>query len=298
MTTSVISCNKNFGSALIQGRQTLINLAMITLGCCIYVYGMNAVMIPAHLFSGGLTGLAILFSYDHPGADVGLLYFLLNIPLILLGWMAVGKRFIVYSLYGIVVFSLAASWVKPLALNLNDPLLAALLGGVICGVGCGLILRSTGSAGGLDILAVFLSRHFGVRIGTTSFVANALVLLLGFYYYDTTSALYSIILLYVSGGVINKVISGFNPRIAVTIVSNNTQQICKQIIADTGRGVTFLDGRGGYSQGPIQVILTITAASDLPKLKTLIYRADPRAFVIVNSTQEVLGQRFSALQAN
>ena len=298
MTTSVISCNKNFDPALIQGRQTLSNLAMITLGCCIYVYGMNAVMIPAHLFSGGLTGLAILFSYDHPGVDVGLLYFLLNIPLILLGWMAVGKRFIVYSLYGIVVFSLFASWIKPPALNLNDPLLAALLGGVICGVGCGLILKSTGSAGGLDILAVFLNRHFGIRIGTTSFVANALVLLLGFYYYDTTSALYSIILLYVSGGVINKVLSGLNPRVAVTIVSNNTQEICRQIIADTGRGVTFLDGRGGYSQSPKQVILTITATSDLPKLKTLIYRTDPRAFVIVNSTQEVLGQRFSALQTS
>jgi uncharacterized membrane-anchored protein YitT (DUF2179 family) len=298
MTTSTLSCNKDLYTALAQGRQTLLNLAMITVGSCVFVYGMNAVMIPAHLFSGGLTGLAILFSYYHAGVDVGALYFLLNIPLIILGWLAVGKRFIAYSLYGIMAFSLAASWLNPPALILNDPLLAALVGGVICGIGSGLILKSCGSAGGLDILAVFLNRHFGTRVGTTCFVANTMVLLLGFYCYDTTSALYSIILLYVSSCLINKVIAGFNPRVAVTIISNSAQEICRQIISETGRGVTFLDGRGGYTCNPKQVILTITAIRDLPKLKTLISGTDPQAFVIVNNTQDVFGQGYSSLQTH
>lgn len=267
------------------------NLALIAAGCTIFVYGMNAVMIPAKMFSGGLTGLAILIKYKYAWASVGGTYLLLNLPLLLLGWYQVGKRFIAYSLFGIVYFSLVTMLFRPPVVQLSDPLLSALLAGVICGVGNGLVLRSLGSAGGMDILAVYLNKRWGLRVGTIYFGSNAAVILVGIYFHEINAALYSTILLFVSGSVIDAVISGFNARISVLVVSDNWETIAGQILGRLNRGVTYLDGEGAFSHNPKRIILTITTVTELPKFKDLIFHLDPDAFVVINNTLEVLGQR-------
>ncbi len=295
MTTTTWRINRTFFQLRSQYRTALVNLAMITAGCWVYVYGMQAVMIPAKLFSGGLTGLSILISYYLPATDVGVTYLLLNLPLLVWGWMSMGRNFIAYSLFGIVTFSLFCSWFQPPPLVLDDPLLAAVAAGVICGAGCGMILKSAGSAGGLDILAVWLKKRFGVRVGSTFFCANTFVLLLGFWYTDTKSVFYSVILLFICSMVMNKILAGLQTWTAVTIISDRAMDISRLIFSRTGRGVTFLNGRGGYSQQPKQVILTIAAGKDLPKLRTLVLECDPQAFVIVSQTQEILHQGRNSL---
>ena len=139
------------------------NLGLIFLGSLLFVYGMKAIMIPAGLFSGGLTGVAILIKLLLPEINLGVVYMLLNIPLLVLAWFTISKRFIAYSLFGIISFSLIANLIQPKVVQLSDPFLVALLGGAVCGIGSGLILRSLGSAGGMDILAIFLNKRFAGR---------------------------------------------------------------------------------------------------------------------------------------
>jgi uncharacterized membrane-anchored protein YitT (DUF2179 family) len=267
------------------------NLGLIAAGSVVFVYGMNAIMIPARLFSGGLTGMAILLSYQFTWLDVGTVYLLLNIPLLILGWVSISRRFIAYSLFGIIFFSLTATVIRPPAVELADPLLAALLSGVICGAGCGLILRSLGSAGGMDILGVYLNKRCGVKIGTILFIANTMVIVAGIYCSDLNAALYSTLLLFISGHVVNVVVSGFNARMTVMVISDQSEPIARDVLERLNRGVTFLDGEGAYSGKPKRVILTVTTLTDLPKLKEMIFSHDANAFVVINKTLEVIGQR-------
>jgi uncharacterized membrane-anchored protein YitT (DUF2179 family) len=257
---------------------------------------MNAVMIPARLFSGGLAGIAIIIGYQVPSIDLGMLYLLLNVPLIVLGWVFISRRFIAYTILGTAFFSLAASLLRPKVVILADPLLAALLGGVICGFGCGLILKSIGSAGGLDILAIYLNRRFGIRVGTVAFAANASVIIAGGWMLDLNLALYSIILLFTCGWVTNAVVSGFNARMALIIVSDESDIIARELLGKFNRGVTFLNGEGGFSKRPKRVILAVTTVTEVPKIKEMIFATDPKAFVVINNTFEVLGQRHGAIK--
>jgi uncharacterized membrane-anchored protein YitT (DUF2179 family) len=294
------TAENNIRKDLVQFRDQLKKIAgeclLISSGCIIFAYGMNAVMVPAKLFSGGLAGIAMIIGYRVPSIDLGLVYLLLNVPLIVLGWVTISRRFITYTGFGIVFFSAVASILKPAPVILADPLLAALLGGVICGFGCGLILKSIGSAGGLDILAIYLNRRFGLRVGTLAFAANAAVIIAGGWILDLNLALYSIILLFTCGWVTNTVVSGFNARMALIIVSDHSAIIARELLDSFNRGVTFLDGEGGYSKSPKRVILTVTTVTEVPKIKEMIFANDPKAFVVINNTFEVLGQRHGALK--
>jgi uncharacterized membrane-anchored protein YitT (DUF2179 family) len=294
------TAENNIRKDLVQFRDQLKKIAgeclLISSGCIIFAYGMNAVMVPAKLFSGGLAGIAMIIGYRVPSIDLGLVYLLLNVPLIVLGWVTISRRFIAYSIFGIVFFSAVASILKPAPVILADPLLAALLGGVICGFGCGLILKSIGSAGGLDILAIYLNRRFGIRVGTLAFAANAAVIIAGGWILDLNLALYSIILLFTCGWVTNTVVSGFNARMALIIVSDNSAIIARELLDNFNRGVTFLNGEGGFSQSPKRVILAVTTVTEVPKIKEMIFATDPKAFVVINNTFEVLGQRHGAIK--
>lgn len=264
------------------------NMGLITAGCIIYVIGMHSVMIPAGLFSGGLTGIAILASYHWPGLDIGLFYLLLNIPFALLGWRHISRPFMLYTVFGMIIFSVTATLMKPASLGVNDPVLAALLSGVICGVGCGLILRSLGSAGGMDILAVYLNHRFALRVGMTGFAANALVIIAGAWLHDVDMALYSLIFLFTCARVTDQIVSGFNARKSVMVISNRSGDIARSLLSQSGRGVTFLKGQGAYSGRQMKVLLTVTSMTDLPKLKEEILAIDPDAFIAVNDTVEVI----------
>jgi len=287
---------KDFAHVLNQLKPVAREITMIAVGCIVFTYGMSAVMIPARLFSGGLAGIAMIIGYQVPSVDLGMVYLLLNVPLIVLGWVFISRRFIAYTIFGTAFFSLAASMLRPKPVILADPLLAALLGGVICGFGCGLILKSIGSAGGLDILAIYLNRRFGIRVGTVAFAANASVIVAGGWMLDLNLALYSIILLFTCGWVTNTVVSGFNARMALIIVSDNSDIIARELLGKFNRGVTFLNGQGGFSKSPKRVILAVTTVTEVPKIKEMIFATDPKAFVVINNTFEVLGQRHGAIK--
>jgi uncharacterized membrane-anchored protein YitT (DUF2179 family) len=297
MTTAALHRDHGFSEITNRIRPILSNLGLIASGCLLFVVGMNAVMVDQGLLCGGLAGIALLLTYQFPFLDIGLVYFLMNIPLIVLGWLNIGRRFVLYSIFGALFFSATASLINMPPIQIEDPIMAALLAGVICGAGSGLILRSLGSAGGLDILAIYLNKKFGFRIGSIAFSLNAGVIAAGTYLHDINIALYSIVLLFTNARVIDAVISGFNMRKSVMIVSDHAAHIANDIIQRINRGVTFLDGEGAYSHKKKRIVMTVATITELPKLKELIFEADPNAFVVVHETMEVLGKRHSLPKA-
>ena len=269
----------------------LYNLFLISAGCVIFVVGMNSVLIPNKLFGSGISGVSLILHYLFPRLDVGLAYFLLNLPLMLLGWLFISRRFMLYTLYGMGFFSLAAAFIKTPTTTMHDPILAALFSGIICGAGAGLILRSIGSAGGMDIVAIYVNQKFGFRPGSVSFSVNGLILMSGAYFFGLEIALYTLIYVFTSGRVLDIVITGFNQRMSTLIISEKSQEIAKEIFKRVNRGMTFFKGRGAYTGVERDIIFTITTLTELPELKEVIFAIDPSAFVVVNDTLEVFGKQ-------
>jgi uncharacterized membrane-anchored protein YitT (DUF2179 family) len=271
-------------------RLVLWNLTLITFGSVLCAVAINGILIPRRFVSGGLVGLALLIRYLLSFPSVGWIYFLFNIPLFLLGWMYVGRRFFVYSIAGLFIFSLSLAWIK-VSVPVHDMLLSSLLAGIITGTGSGIILRSLGSAGGLDILSIILMRRFSIRLGSTILTFNALILAAAAIFLSLEKALYTLVFLYVSSSMINLVVTGLSQRKAVLIISHQWEKISSEIREKLQRGVTIIAGRGGYSGQEAQILYSVVTFQELSRLKQLIKSIDPGAFVVVTGTLEVMGHR-------
>jgi len=272
------------------------NLFLLTAGNLIYAAGINSIIIPQHFLSGGVMGVALIAHYLIPVLNTGYAYFFLNIPLFLLGWFSISRRFILYSAYGMLSLSAITAFGSFGTLKIVNPILAAILGGIVCGAGCGIVLRSQGSAGGLDILAVYMNKKFGQRIGNTTTLVSAMVLVAGAVFLNFEAALYSLIYVFTNGKVLDAVLTGFNQRKSVFIISDCHHEIASGILTGLHRGVTYLEGSGGYSGQEKKVIFSIITLAELSKLKQMVFDIDPAAFVVVNDTLEVLGHRHGELR--
>jgi len=266
------------------------SLFLISLGSVLCAIAINGILIPKKFLSAGFTGLALLIHYLIPVIPVAWLYFVLNIPLFALGWRYVGRRFFLYSMAGMVIFSSALQWVQFIP-EIQDKILSALLAGILSGAGAGSILRSFGSAGGLDILAVIGLNRFSIRLSTTSLAFNAVVIIASAILFTLDAALYTLIYIYITSYMLNLVVTGLSQRKAVFIISRQWQDISQGIMQEIRRGVTLLQGQGGYTGQEEKIIYTVITFRELSRLKQMIRRTDPNAFVVVNETLEVMGQR-------
>jgi uncharacterized membrane-anchored protein YitT (DUF2179 family) len=266
------------------------HVGLIIVGSALCAVAINGILIPRQFLSGGFTGLALVVHYLLPLLPVGGLFFLFNIPMFVLGWKHVGRRFFLYSIAGMFIFSAAVQWLQ-VSLPVYDQLLSALLAGIISGVGSGIILRSWGSAGGTDILSVILAKRFSIRLGTTVLAFNCVILFAAAILLSLESALYTLIYLFVTSYVLNIVVTGLSQRKAVYIISPRWKEISKGIIAEINRGATIIHGEGGFSGKEHRMVYTVITFRELARLKRLINRLDPDAFVVVSDTLEVMGQQ-------
>ncbi len=271
-------------------KQVLWNLCLICLGSVLVAVAINGILIPHQFVSGGFTGVALVIHYLFQSFPLSWLYFLLNVPIFVLGWTFVGRRFFLYSILGMVVFSAAIAWVH-VPVPIHDKILSAILAGIITGIGAGIILRSMGSSGGTDILSVILVNRFSIRIGNTMLAFNAIVLTAASLIFSLDTALYTLIYIYVSSQIINIVLTGLSQRKAVFIISPKWQEISREVLDKVGRGVTFIRGQGGYSGQDEQILYTVITLRELHRIKNIIRQVDTNAFVVVHNTLEVMGHR-------
>jgi len=270
--------------------QVLRNLVLMTLGSLLCAVAVNGILIPHQFFGAGFTGISLVIHYLAPSLPIAVLYFILNVPLFALGWMYVGRRFFLYSIAGMLIFSGALAFTH-VSLPVYDKLLSALLAGIIMGMGSGIILRSLGSGGGLDILSVILMKRFSIRLGTSILTFNVFVLAAGAILFSLEMALYTLVFLFGSSYMVNLVVTGLSQRKAVFIISPQWEEISQEIMEKIQRGVTIIGGRGGYTGREEQILYTVITFRELSRLKQLISVIDPDAFVVVTDTLEVMGHR-------
>ena len=266
------------------------NLLLIFAGSVVCAIGIKGILVPRQFLAGGVTGMALLAHYVFPSLQIGFLYFLLNIPLFVIGWMFVGKRFFWYSLAGMMLFSAVMFWPFPI-FPVEDMILNALAAGIITGLGSGIILRSLGSAGGLDILSIILFKRFSIRPGTTVMAFHAIILFIALFRLPLERVLYTLIYFFINAYFVNLVVIGFNQRKAIMIISPRWEEISRQIMEKLQRGVTMVKGVGGYSGQPLHILYSVVTIAELSRFKEMIRKIDPNAFVVVTETLEVMGRR-------
>ena len=221
---------------------------------------------------------------------VGWIYLIINIPLFAAAWMAVGRRFFFYSVFGALTITLSMLFVH-LPIHLEDKMLNALLAGVILGVGSGLSLRSSGSQGGTDILSIMLLKRFSISIGDTILFMNVSVLLLISIFYSIEAVLYTLIVVFVGSKITHIVITGLSQRKSVVIVSQRWEEISDEILKDIKRGVTMIKGGGGYTKRDGNILYVVVTLMELGEMKRIISAIDPDAFVVISDTLEVINYR-------
>jgi uncharacterized membrane-anchored protein YitT (DUF2179 family) len=265
------------------------NLLLISVGCFLCAAAIKGILIPKEFLAGGVTGLSLLLHYVLPSLPVGVIYFMLNIPLFIIGWMFVGRRFFWYSIAGVVIFSAIMFLPYPL-IPIKDLILAALTAGIVTGVGSGIILRSLGSAGGLDILSVVLFKKFSIRPGTFVLGFNALLMTVAAFRIPLEMIIYTLIFMYVTSYSVNMIVTGLSQRKAIMIISPQWRQIADEIMQSMQRGVTVVRGAGGYTGKEVQILYSVVTFSELSRFKQMIRNIDPQAFVVVTETLEVMGK--------
>jgi len=265
------------------------NLFLITAGSLLCAVAINGILVPNRFLSGGISGLSLFIYYLWPSVPIGVSNFFMNIPLFVLGWLFVGRRFFFYSLAGMMIFS-AALLVNVPTFPIHDPLLNALTAGIISGIGSGVILKSLGSGGGLDILSVILLKRFSIRIGTTVMGFNCALMLAALFRFNLEIVLYTLIYLFVTTQLINMVVTGLNQRKAVMVVSPQWQEIAREIMDSMQRGVTIVNGEGGYTGQEQRILYSVLTFQELSRFKEMVRQHDPQAFLVVTETLEVMGK--------
>ncbi|GLC87160.1 YitT family protein [Lysinibacillus piscis] len=266
---------------------------MIVIGAVIAAYGLEAVLIPNEVIDGGVTGISIMGAYlfDIP---LGILLFVLNIPFVYLGYKQVGKTFALMSIAGIASLSIATVLlhdVKPI-LGPQDPLLIVLSGGMLLGVGIGIVLRNGGALDGSEVLAVLLSRKIPFSVGDIILFINAFIFIGASFIYGLESALYSALTYYIAKNVIDIIQVGLEKSKSVKIISNQSQEIGDAIQARLGRGVTYSQGRGGFSNEATEILTCVINRMEETKLLSIIKDIDDSAFIVISDVSEVRGGNF------
>jgi uncharacterized membrane-anchored protein YitT (DUF2179 family) len=271
-------------------------IVILLTGSLIFAMGINYFAIPSNLAEGGFTGISLLLFYLF-GFSPGLVILLLNIPLLFVGYKVFGKQTFIYTILGIASSSFfleitnnIVTWFGPPP---EDTLLCTLYTGVLVGIGLGLIFRTGGTTGGVDIIARLVNKFYGWSIGRTMLMFDFGVILSSVFIIGLDMAMYTLVSVFISARVIDFVIEGLNASKAVTIVSNRPQELAGTIVKKMNRGVTILTGRGGYTGKTREVLYVVVGRNELPKLKQIVHQIDPLAFVVVGDARDVLGEGFS-----
>lgn len=276
-------------------KRIIINLIKSIAGCAIFAFGFDMFLMPNGLNAGGISGLSMVFVHLTEFGTVGIVSAVINLPLFAIAGVKIGKRFFFSSLLGMLLSSLFIDLFSVLPVPTTEPLIGALYGGALCGIGLGIVFASGGSTGGSDIIIRLLKlRWRNVPIGTISICFDFIVAALtGIAFKDVVQALYSGVAIFVVGQVIDAVVYRFDYSKVALIMSCEHQKIAAGITAKLDRGVTYLDGQGYYSGKDIKVVLTAVKRQQLAELKELVVEIDPNAFIIVQEAHQVLGDGFT-----
>lgn len=272
---------------------------LIGLLCAVSIaIALNLFLIPGDLFASGITGIAQIIDYftsRMPALGsfftVGNIYFMLNIPIIILAWIRLGKYFTLMTLYTVILTTVFTNLVPVYTVSTN-PLLNAIMGGVINGVGSGIAIKYGISAGGLDIVTLIVSRATGLNVGSISFAINFFIISAAGMIFDWENALFTLISIYVLSRMVDTIHTN-EQRLTAFIVTTETDDVVNAIYKAIVRGVTILEGKGGYSRDRRDVLMVVLNRYEMYALQKAVRSVDSNAFVNIIHSTKVSGQFYS-----
>lgn len=279
-------------------RISIRDLIMIAIGTGMYGWGLINVNIPNDLAEGGISGITLilraLFNWNPAYTNL-----LLNVPLLFIGYHILGRRALIYTIWGIASLSFWL-WLwqvvpTPPALH-HDMLIAGIIAGIIAGFGLGIVFRFGGTSGGSDVVARIVEQKFSIPIGRTMFILDACVLLLSLVYIDIVHMMYTLIASFVFSQVVSMTQRGAYDARSFMIFTQYPEEMSHAIMDELDRGTSLLKAEGGYSHRDQRVVYAVVDPSEVSTVRRIVDQVDPKAFVSIFTTQEQLGEGFSYLR--
>ncbi|MDF2962228.1 MAG: rane protein [Paenibacillus sp.] len=263
------------------------SLLAVIIGSALVAASFNLFLIPQQLLSGGLSGISMIISY-FTGWSISLLFLLSNLPVIILGLMRIGRKFIILSVISVIMTTWFLRLIPAYAV-VQDDILAAVTGGVLIGLGTGISIRAGGSTGGFDIIGSILMQKRDFPLGTVLFILNGLVIVaLGYFKNNWDLALYSMLSIFITGKIIDTIHTR-HLKVTVFIITKHKDRLLEQLM-QIHRGVTVLTTEGAYTKKEQHMLMTVTTRYDLVSLQSMIRSTDPGAFVNIVETVAIMGQ--------
>lgn len=267
--------------------KTVRDSLLVIIGSFIFAFGVNYFAIPNRLSEGGVIGITMVTYYLFEWSP-GIVNFVLNASLLGIGYKYFTKRTMIYTVISVIFSSLFLHITVNIGHEINnDTLLAALFAGITVGIGLGLIFRAGGTSGGSAILAQLANKFLGWSIGKGMLIIDILVIFGSAFIIGQEKAMYTLVSVYVGAKIIDVVVEGANVRVAVLIISSCPEKILQEVTDRMARGLTVLDGRGGYTKANKEVLYIVINKQEIVQLKKIIELVDPNAYITTHNVQEI-----------
>lgn len=258
----------------------------IIIGSLIIVAGFNFFLIPHEVLSSGLSGISMILGMVTP-INTGLANFLLNFPLLIVGYKVQGKKFILNTIFSVLFVSIGL-YLVPVHEIAKNTILSSIFGGALTGIGVGIVFRFSGSTGGFDIIGMIISRKKDFPIGLLLSGMNAIVIVISGFLLNWDSALNTLVSIFVTGKVVDAIYTDY-AKLTLMIITDQGEKMRNHLISNLYRGLTIMDGMGGYSKNKRTILVTVISRYELNEVKKLISDVDKFAFVNITETVEVMG---------
>ncbi|NJP36691.1 YitT family protein [Bacillus luteus] len=263
-----------------------VKLAIIVAASILLGFAFNVFLLPHEVLTGGVTGVAMIFGLMTP-VNTGFWIIILNIPIVILGWMKLGKEFIINSIISVAVTSVSMLYI-PIVQITEDALLSSVWGGVLTGVGIGLIIRYYSSTGGFDVVGILLIKKWDIPLGGLIFALNSGVVVLSGFFFGWELALYTMLSIYITGIVIDRIHTR-HVKLNLMVVTSHGEELRRALLENLVRGITVIDGQGAYSREEKKVLYTVITRYELEIIRNVLKEIDPDAFVSISQSMQVMG---------
>jgi len=268
-------------------KQFLTDTILMITGSALIAVAINGFLRPHGFLSGGMAGTSLIVHYRWSGIPFGLLYFLINIPVFALGYFIVGRRFILYSLWAVLIHSAMFQFLVP-HIDVPDKLLSALVAGGLGGAGVAIILRTNGTCSGTEIISIIINKFYAVNLSVTNMAMNAILMLIACAFLPLENVLYSFVFIIMQAQVMNAVYKGLAKRKAVMIISKRWRDILDALNREKRIGVTLLNAKGGHTGSEEPLLYSIVRSRQVSTVSAVTTRIDPAAFVVIMETTDII----------
>lgn len=273
------------------------DMFLIILGCIIASFGTSCFLLPNKLSSGGFAGIATILYYFY-NINMSSTIITINIPLIVLGYFKLGKKFVLRTIIAIFLYSIFIDMFTNLNAFTNDRFLASIYGGILIGLGLAIVFRTSTSTGGTDLIGYIIqSFNKNIKVGEVFGIVDSIIVLINLVLFkEVEIGLYSFISIFFIGKMTDIVFEGINFSKMIYIISDKSEEIENKIINDTNRGMTTLYAKGGYKKENKMIIMCVTKRNSIMKIKKLAHDIDKQAFIIITDVREVYGLGFKGVK--